>query len=76
MILPGYYELQGVPLLIYTTATNEPTGAYIKYDLREDAKEIVTFTDGINQRDLNTGFVQYIPIIKAKKLPAFMDEAL
>lgn len=78
IIMPGYYNYRGLPLLIFTKVNESALDNcnFIKYDLREDAEEQISFVKGVNQRDLNTGFVQFIPIIKVKNFMLFTDVEL
>ena len=59
----GYYEMQGIPLWVYTEGESAPAGNYLAYNTRP--KESVAFVDSIESEPR----VAYLPIIKlAEKL--------
>lgn len=66
----GYYNYTGLPILLFTTLESEPTGSFLRYDLRSDSKQNLSYTDGFDETDSNLGYVQYIPIIKLKQKPS------
>ena len=74
-IVSGYYNLRGLPILLYTKQEEEPKANFIRYDIRKeaDAKSKILFTSGFDDRDSNLGFIQYIPIIKLKKIPKIFE---
>ncbi len=63
---PGYYSYAGLPILLYTVVTTEPSGTFLRYDVRDDAKNRISFTSGFDETEANLGYIQYLPIIKIK----------
>jgi hypothetical protein len=69
----GYYNFTGLPILLFTYIDKEPDGSFLRYDVRADAKNRIGYTSGFNENDSNLGYIQYIPIIKLKKIPAIFN---
>lgn len=70
-IMPGYYNYQGLPLLLLTEHPVPPEGPFLRFDIRKDAAsdKRISYTDGFDDRDSNLGYIQYLPIVKLKSLP-------
>jgi hypothetical protein len=66
-ILPGYYDLEGLPLFIYIEQEEGPKGPFVKY--RADPSEEWSYTEGTFDRQ----FPIYIPLITLDKVPAFLS---
>ncbi len=66
-ILPGYYNLEGLPLFIYIEQEESPKGPFIKY--RADPAEEWSYTKGIFDRQ----YPIHIPLIKLDKVPVFLS---
>lgn len=66
----GYFNYVGLPILLYTIVDTEPTGAFLRYDVRDDAKTRLSFTAGFDETEANLGYIQYLPIITLKKVPS------
>lgn len=64
-ILPAYYHLRGLPILIYARTKEEPKGSFVK--IRATPKEEVGFSS-----DTTDTTFTYIPLIRVKKLPDFL----
>ncbi|MEE9353698.1 MAG: hypothetical protein V3U94_04665 [Candidatus Thorarchaeota archaeon] len=59
----GYYEMQGIPLWVYTEGESAPAGNFLAYSSRP--KESVEFVDSVESEPR----VAYLPIIRlAEKL--------
>lgn len=69
----GYFNYTGLPILLFTMLESEPTGSFIRFDLRSENKQDISFTTGFDETDSNLGYIQYIPIIKLKKVPAIFN---
>ncbi|OLS27522.1 MAG: hypothetical protein HeimC3_03010 [Candidatus Heimdallarchaeota archaeon LC_3] len=70
IILPGYYNFKGLPLLLYVEHDSNPKSNFIRFDIRkESAESAITFTEGFDDRDSNLGYIQYIPIVQLKTIP-------
>ena len=69
----GYYNYIGLPILLFTYIDTVPSGSFLRYDVRSDAKSKLLYTDGFDENDSNLGYIQYIPIIKLKKVPAIFN---
>ena len=72
IILPGYYQFKGLPLLLVAKHSEAPKGSFIRFDIRKDAdpNKKMSYTNGFDDRDSNLGYIQYLPIVQLKKLPA------
>ena len=66
----GYYNYTGLPVLLFCTLDQEPSGSFLRIDVRSDSKNKISFTDGFDENDSNLGFIQYIPIIRLKNVPS------
>lgn len=64
--LPGYYNLEGLPLFLYVESDDPPKGPFIKY--RSDPSEEWGYTDGTFDRKW-----LYIPLITLDKVPEFLS---
>jgi hypothetical protein len=64
--LPGYYELEGLPLFLYVEMEKGPEGPFIKY--RSEPTEEWGYADGTFDRKW-----LYIPLISLAKIPAFLS---
>ncbi len=64
-VLPAYYNLRGLPILIYVRTKEEPKGSFVK--IRATPKEEVGFSS-----DISDTTYTYIPLIRVKKLPDFL----
>jgi len=64
-VLPAYYHLRGLPILIYVRTKEEPKGSFVK--IKVTPKEEV----GFSSETTDTTY-SYIPIIRVKKLPEFL----
>ena len=71
IILPGYYEYNGLPLLLVTKHPEAPKGPFLRFDIRKDATpdKRMSYSNGFDDRDSNLGYIQYLPIVQLKKLP-------
>jgi hypothetical protein len=70
IILPGYYDFNGLPLLLYVEHKNPPQNNFIRFDIRkESAENAITFIEGFEDRDSNLGYIQYIPVVQMKTIP-------
>ncbi len=65
----GYYNYAGLPILLFTLIDSEPDGNFLRYDIRADAKTKLSFTSGFDETESNLGYIQYIPLIRLKKIP-------
>ena len=63
--LPGYWELQGLPLFLYVELDKGPKGPFIKY--KSDPEEVWDYASGTFDRKW-----LYIPLIELSKVPAFL----
>jgi len=63
--LPGYYELEGLPLFLYVEVKDPPAGPFIRY--RTDPSEEWSYTDATYDRKW-----LYVPVISLAKLPVFL----
>ncbi len=64
-VLPAYYNLRGLPILIYARTKEEPKGSFVK--IKTTPKEEVGFSS-----DTTDTTYTYIPLIHVKKLPDFL----
>lgn len=64
-VLPAYYHLRGLPILIYARTKEEPQGSFVK--IKATPKEEVGFSS-----DTTDTTYTYIPLIRVKKLPDFL----
>ena len=70
IILPSYYALHGLPLLIYCEHSQAPENNFIRFDIRKESTDnAISFISGFDDRDSNLGYIQYIPVIKLKEIP-------
>ena len=60
----GYFELRGLPLVVYVELDKPPEGKFIAYTT--DPNETITFKDTTEDRKF-----QYVPIVKLAERPAF-----
>jgi len=65
--LGGYYELRGIPLILYVEDDKEPKGTFIAYTT--DPKEEIKFMNSTTER-----MYKYIPIIRLTTPPVFFRE--
>lgn len=63
--LPGYYNLEGLPLFLYVEQNEGPKGPFIKY--LSDPSEEWDYTEGTYDRKYS-----YIPVISLAKCPVFL----
>ncbi|MFW9929472.1 MAG: hypothetical protein ACFFD1_08785 [Candidatus Thorarchaeota archaeon] len=71
IILPGYYDFNGLPLLLFVEHNNPPQNNFIRFDIRkESADNAISFTQGFDDRDSNLGYIQYLPVVKLKSIPS------
>jgi len=63
----GYYEMQGIPLWVYTEGESAPAGNYLAYNTRP--KESVKYVDSIESEPR----VAYLPIIKLAEKFEILD---
>lgn len=73
IVLPGYYNFQGLPVLLMTEHSNAPEGAFLRFDIRHDADKTISYTAGFDDRDSNLGYIQYLPVIKLDKIPPIFN---
>lgn len=66
----GYYNFTGLPILLFTYIDQEPTGTFLRFDVRDDSKNVIRYTNGFDETESNLGYIQYIPIIKLKSIPS------
>jgi hypothetical protein len=64
--LPGYFQLEGLPLFLYVELDEGPKGPFIKY--RSDPEEQWDYASGTFDRKW-----LYIPLIELSKIPAFLS---
>ncbi len=64
--LPGYYNLEGLPLFLYVETNKAPKASFIKY--RSDPTEEWDYTDGTFDRKY-----LFIPLITLEKVPVFLS---
>lgn len=69
----GYYNYIGLPILLYTFIEDEPSGLFIRFDIRSDTKNQLSYVNGFDESEANLGYIQYIPIIKLKKIPSIFS---
>ena len=70
IILPGYFNFKGLPLLLYVEHDSSPKNNFIRFDIRkESAENPIDFIEGFEDRDSNLGYIQYIPVIQLKSIP-------
>lgn len=66
-VISNYFDLKGLPILVYYEDDKPPEGAFIAYF--NEPKEEITFKKGIDDRKY-----KYIPIIKLEEpLPIYED---
>lgn len=63
--LPGYYNLEGLPLFLYVVQNEGPKGPFIKY--LADPSEEWDYANGTFDRKF-----AYIPIITLEECPVFL----
>ncbi len=63
--IPGWYELQGMPLFLYVETTEKPKGVFIKY--KADPEEQWDYASGTFDRSW-----MYIPLIELSVVPEFL----
>ncbi|MHA2362313.1 MAG: hypothetical protein ACXAC7_00020 [Candidatus Hodarchaeales archaeon] len=73
IILPGYYELNGLPLLLVSEHNDAPKSKFLRFDIRKGVEDRISYTDGFDDRDSNLGYIQYLPIVSLKKIPPIFD---
>ena len=74
IILPGYFEFRGLPLLIYVSHPDPPSSHFIRFDIRkESADHALSFQNGFDERDSNLGYIQYIPVVVLKSVPPIFN---
>ena len=50
IILPGYYDFNGLPLLLFVEHDSAPQNNFIRFDIRiESAKNAITFIEGFDE---------------------------
>ena len=70
IILPSYYTLHGLHLLVYCEHSQAPENNFIRFDIRKESNDnAISFISGFDDRDSNLGYIQYIPVIKLKEIP-------
>ncbi len=69
VILPGYYELRALPLLIFVRDSRilETKKRFIRYRVVGDIN--LDFVDTIDEKDIASGMVRYVPIVRVKRKP-------
>lgn len=70
---PGYYNYTGLPILLFTYVEAEPSGSFVRFDVRADSKNQLSYVSGFDESEANLGYIQYIPIIKLKTIPAIFN---
>lgn len=65
--LGGYYNLRGIPLILYVEDDKEPEGPFIAYTT--DPEEEIKFMKSTTER-----MYKYIPIIRLTAPPVFFRE--
>lgn len=74
IILPGYYDFNGLPLLLFVESESPPESNFIRFDIRkESADKAISFIEGFEDRDSNLGYIQYIPVVQLKTIPKIFD---
>ena len=74
IIIPGYYDLKGLPLLGYYSSSDKPKSRYLRFDVREEAvNKAISYVKGFDDRDSNMGYIQYFPLIELKTKPFFLQ---
>ena len=63
--LPGYYNLEGLPLFLYVETKEGPKGPFIRY--RSDPSEEWDYAEGTFDRKY-----LFIPLITLDKVPTFL----
>jgi hypothetical protein len=63
--IPGWYDLQGMPLFLYVETTQKPKGVFIKY--KADPEEQWDYAKGTFDRAW-----MYIPLIELSVVPEFL----
>lgn len=71
--ISGYFNYTGLPVLLFSYIEKEPAGTFIRFDVREDAKNPISYTNGFDETESNLGYIQYIPIIKLKSIPPIFN---
>ncbi|MCY3411489.1 MAG: hypothetical protein INQ03_07660 [Candidatus Heimdallarchaeota archaeon] len=68
-IVPSWYELKGLPIVLYAFSESYPPENFIAYTRPSSTdKEQWEFVDLVNENDTKT---MYIPIVKVKEIPDF-----
>ena len=68
----GYYNFAGLPLLLFTYLDSEPTGSFLRFDIRADEQQI-KYSQGFVEGESTLGFIHYLPIIKLKTIPSIFN---
>jgi hypothetical protein len=63
--IPGWYDLEGMPLFLYVETKQKPKGAFIKY--KADPEEQWDYAKGTFDRTW-----MYIPLIELSVIPEFL----
>lgn len=63
--IPGWYNLEGMPLFLYVETTKKPKGVFIKY--KADPEEQWDYAKGTFDRTW-----MYIPLIELSVIPEFL----
>ena len=70
---PGYFNYTGLPILLFTYIEAEPSGTFVRFDVRAESKNQLSYVSGFDESEANLGYIQYIPIIKLKTIPAIFN---
>ncbi|MHA1169041.1 MAG: hypothetical protein ACTSRU_14535 [Candidatus Hodarchaeales archaeon] len=63
-----YFQYRGLPVFSYVSMNSSPyTGEdFLRFDTRKERGKNLSFVNSIEERDLSTGYIQYIPVVKVK----------
>ncbi|MFW9990970.1 MAG: hypothetical protein ACFFD4_02805 [Candidatus Odinarchaeota archaeon] len=66
--IPSYYQYIGLPVFAYVVLKGEiyQKEDFLRFDTRKDRSKNLTCVNSIEEADLSTGYIQYVPVIKVK----------
>ncbi|MHA2299022.1 MAG: hypothetical protein ACXAEU_12305 [Candidatus Hodarchaeales archaeon] len=72
--VPAYYEYRGLPIFAFVQTEENlyQKEDFLRFDTRKERGKNLTCVNSINEVDLSTGYIQYIPVVKVKGKMAFV----
>lgn len=63
-----YFQYRGLPVFTFvnTKGSTYTTEDFLRFDTRKERGKNLSFVNSIDERDLSTGYIQYVPVVKIK----------